>query len=359
MLEFTLMNIFIDTSIVIQENYLSGIKLKRLAVLSNQGFVKLFFTNIVDNEIFSNISSESEKLIQAEKTFTRQLETKHRIAKNLYDFENLTFVSNSYFQFEERMKEKFERFKEFSKIEIIFPKESFDISKLIDDYFKINPPFGLNNKKNEFPDAISFMIAEDYLNSIDAKGFYLTNDSDFNEIKSNFLTVKNDISDVLEEITKENNSEYFVTETQILKCIQTDIHLFIPGIASEVELDVMIHHEMLFEKYGMQISNESQYAKEISITDFEIFDITEDSIGFKCIGTYVCDIHYLLHEDFSFETHNRVIELEKIILQNDGLVTYQGDFETTIYYNFEFPFQVIPQSIEIDEEKSIKSIKSI
>lgn len=353
------MNIFIDTSIVIQENYLSGIKLKRLAILGNQGLVKLFFTNIVYNEIFSNIRSDSEKLIQAEKTFVRQLENKHRISKNICDLENLTFVNKPFFHFEELMIQKFERFKEFSKIEIVFPRENFDISKLINDYFQCNPPFGLLNKKNEFPDAISFKIAEDYFNSINTKGFYLSNDSDFNEIKSEFLTVKNDISEVLEEIAKENNSEYFIKEIQILKCIQTDIELFIPAIANEVELDVMIHHEMLFEKYGMQISNESQNAKEISITDFEIFDITEDSIGFKCRGTYKCDVHYLLNEDFSFETHNRVIELEKIILQNDGSVAYQGDFETTFYYNFEFPFQVIPQSIEIDEEKSIKSIKSI
>lgn len=353
------MNIFIDTSIIIQENYLSGIKLRKLAALANQGQINLFFTSIIDNEISRNISFESEKLIQAEKTFKRQLETKHRIAKNLCDLEDLSFVNNSYFDFEQLIQEKFKRFKEFAKINTIYPLTEFNISAIIDDYFQTKPPFGVANKKNEFPDAISFKIAEDYLKTINSKGIYLTTDGDFVNLSSDTIIVKSDISDLLEEVAIEVNSEYFESKAHIVRFIENDIELFKPLIANEVELDVFIHHTDIFEKYEIRVSIESQHTKQILINNFEVFDITEDSIGFKCSGTYITELNYLLSENSNLEVHNRIIEHEKLNVKNDGIVTYEGDFETSIYYEFEFPYQVLKHTIEIDEEKSIQSIRSV
>lgn len=353
------MNIFIDTSIIIQENYLSGIKLRKLATLANQGQINLFFTSIIDNEVSRNITVESEKLVQAEKTFKRQLESKHRIAKILCDLEEMSFVNNSFYDFEQLVQEKFKRFKEFAKITTVHPLTEFNISTIIDDYFQSKPPFGSANKKNEFPDAISFKIAADYLNSIKSKAIYLTSDNDFDNLTSDTITVKNDISEVLEEVAIGINSEYFESKAHIVKCIESDIELFIPLIANEVELDAFIYHTDIFEKHGIRVSIESQHTKEILIKKIDVFDITEDSIGFKCSGTYITELNYLLSENSNLEVHNRIIEYEKLNVESDGLVTYEGDFESTIYYEFEFPFQVEKHTIEIDEEKSIKSIKSV
>ncbi|MBL7869264.1 MAG: DUF4935 domain-containing protein [Flavobacterium lindanitolerans] len=353
------MNIFIDTSIIIQENYLSGIKLRKLATLANQRQINLFFTSIIDNEVSKNITLESEKLVQAEKTFKRQLESKYRIAKILCDLEEMSFVNNSFYNFEKLVQEKFKRFKEFAKITTVHPLPEFNISTIIDDYFQTKPPFDSTNKKNEFPDAISFKIAEDYLKSIKSKGIYLTSDNDFENLTSDTITVKNDISEVLEEVAIGINSEYFESKAHIVKCIESDIELFIPLIANEVELDAFIYHMDIFEKYGIRVSIESQHTKEILIEIFDVFDITKDSIGFKCSGTYITELNYLLSENSNLEVHNRIIEYEKLNVKRDGLVTYEGDFESTIYYEFEFPFQVEKHTIEIDEKKSIKSIKSV
>jgi hypothetical protein len=351
------MNIFIDTSIIIQENYLNGKKLNRLGVLSNQGFIKLYFTSVVDKEIKKNMKSECENLFQAEKTFKRQLETKHRILKNFYNIDDLSTFSDYYFNYE--IYQKFERFVEFAKIEIINPVENFEISEIINNYFDSSPPFDNINKKNEFPDAISFKIAEDFLKAKKIKGIYLTSDSDFENMNSDFLSIKNDLNELLEEIITENNPNIFDDKLHIINSIKDDLDLFIPQIASEIELDSMIYHTDKFEKYDLKISIESQETEKLEVNYLEVFDITENLIGFKCKGTFETNVYYLLGENTNKETHDKILIIENLNLKKEGFVTYKGDFETSIYYEFEFPYKVIEESIEIDEEKAIRNIESI
>lgn len=351
------MNIFIDTSIIIQENYLTGKKINRLAVLSNQGFVKLYFTSVVDKEILKNMKSECENLFQAEKTFKRQLETKHRIIKNFYEIDQLSIFNDYYFNSE--IYQKFKRLTEFAKIEVITASENFNITEILNNYFESSSPFDNINKKNEFPDAISFKIAEDFMKLNKTKGIYLTSDTDFKNMKSSLITVKNDINELLEEIITENNPNIFDDKLHIINSIKDDLDLFKPHIAYEIELDAMIHHIDKFEKYDFKINSESQEITKLDIIDIEVFDITENLIGFKCKGTFEVNVFYLLDENANKEIHNKILLIENLNLKNEGFVTYKGDYETSIYYEFEFPYQVIEESIEIEEDKVIKNIESI
>lgn len=349
------MNIFIDSSIIIQENYFTGKKLERLGTLSNQGVLNLFFTTVIDNEIISNINSECEKLFQAQKTFKRQLETKYRVIKNLYKPSELGIINEDYFL--PALLDKYKRFKEFANIEIIKPNNEFNISDIINNYFEKKPPFDNSHKKSEFPDALSFKIAEDYLKSKNLSGIYLTVDKDFQNLKSDNLIIKNDINELLENIIRELNPKIFDNKAQILNAIKTDLNLFIPGIKFEIELDLLMHHEDVFGKYNMEISVEKQNTLEVNIDEYEVFDISENSVGFKCKGNFISELFYAKKDGEEKEMYDKIIEFEK--LDSNGLVKYKGDFETTCYYEYEFPYQVIKESVEIEEEKLIKNITRI
>lgn len=346
------MNIFIDTSIILQENYFSGKKLERLGTLGNQGNLKIFFTIVVENEIKSKINLDCENLLQAQKTFKRQLDTKYKIIKNLdksFDFE---LVNENYVLAD--LLDKYERFKKFAKIEIIKPNKEFDISQILDNYFKNNPPFSNGNKKHEFPDAISFKIAEDYLKSKNQTGVYLTVDKDFEKLKSNNLTIQTDINELLEQTIKKVNPKIFDDKNHIINAISKDINLFIPGIKAEIELDLPIHHESIFDKHNVEISVDNLDFLEFNIVEYEIFDITENWIGFLCKGNFIADLYYSKAEREEKEKYDRIIQLEN--LGTNGIVKYKGEFETSCYYEYEFPYQVIKESIEIDEEKSIRNV---
>lgn len=351
-----LMKIFIDTSIVIQENYLSGKKFQRLAQLGHQNVIELYFTDVIEKEIFYNISKSCQNLEQAHKSYKRTLDTKHRILKNFYDISSLSY--NLSF-FESKFIKKFERFTDYAKIQTIKPFKNFDISKIMDDYFKSNPPFNSSRKKNEFPDAVSFHTAEKFLKSEKEKGIYLTCDPDFHKIESSHLEIVTDLSELLERIIKNKNPTIFNDNQLILSAIQSDIELFKTAIIPEIELDVMIHFNDIFDKYGVKNREENHKNTSINIGQIDVFDKTEYLIGFKCKGIYETDYHYLLERNTDFETYHQLIKLEKLILNDKGFIICKGDFEISFYYEFEFPYKVIKESIEVEEGKVIKSINNM
>ena len=156
------MNIFLDTSIFIQQNFFRGKKLENLAKLASQGFIKLFLTSLNDKEIIKKINDECDKLEEAESLFLRKLETTHKIVKNFYELEEMNnFITKN---LRDNLLNKYEDFKDFAKIKIIKTSDYFDIESVIDDYFLNNPPFSnKKEKKSEFPDAISLKIISEYL----------------------------------------------------------------------------------------------------------------------------------------------------------------------------------------------------
>ena len=55
----------------------------------------------------------------------------------------------------------------------------------------------------------------------------------------------------------------------------------------------------------------------------------------------------------------QILIQENLKLKSSNHFRFVGSFETTFYYSFEYPYEIIEDSIKIEEEKVIKEIKSI
>lgn len=351
------MIIFIDTSIFIKENFFKGKKLERLGVLSNQNHINLMLTQIIDQEIIKNLKQKVNDVSNAQKTFKRQLETKYKIIKNAIESDQL-FLFDEYFVQNLLMK-KYSNFKSFARIKIIAPNSNFNISEIIDDYFKRQPPFDQEKKKEEFPDALSFKIMEDYCKEKNKKAIFLTADNDFSNIKSDYIHINNDINDLLEEIIKGAEPELFDNENQVKNCINKDIYLFKPFIEEELRLDVLMHALDIFHKYDEEISFDSKVISEFEVMNIEIFDISDHSIGFKCSGDFQSYLYPKFEGDFKITDNPKILLQENLDLKSKNHFRFVGNYEGTFYYSFEFPYEIEKDSIQIEEEKIIKEIKNI
>lgn len=340
------MVVIIDTSIFMQENFFSGKKITRLATLANQGFVKLFITTVIDEEIKSNIGKSVQSLLSESKRFTRALDTKHKIVKNLYRIDELTV---DYQFIEESLLRKYEEFKDFARIKVIKPEAHFNITSILELYFSSSPPFNVDKKKSEFPDAISVKIAEDYCKSNNIKATYLSADADFEGIQSTTLTFNNNLNNTIELITKSLHPDKYQEEALVFQFIKEEEGLFLSSVESEVSIELAIYFENL-TGFTIEIPSKNISINQISIDEYDIFDIGTSYVGFSTRGTYqamvVIDSNHLeLLEDSLFQ------------IKEGAYVEMKGEFEMTFYYDYDFPYEVYQDAIDFDEdERKVKSV---
>ena len=350
------MKVFLDTSIFVQQNFFTGKKMEHLSKLANQKIIDLFITSVNDREIEKKITDEYYKFVEAENFLLKKVDSTHKIVKNFYDIEDLRFASSEYLL--DSLLSKYRRYKEFAKIQIIQPCENFDINSIISDYFNIKPPFSnTKEKKSEFPDAISVKIITDYLKSKNTTAIYLTVDKDFDECDFQNLEIKKDIDNILEEIGKSINPKLFDDETNIKNTITQKIDLFKPFICEELELSMLMHVIDIFNE-----SVDSNYIlpeiRSLDITDIIVFDVTDTYVGFNCSGNYIVDVRLLNKDNLLNDIIQISLATKKIII-SDNKLSFRGQFHTSLYYEYEFPYEILQDSIEISEDELIKTIENI
>lgn len=348
------MNIFLDTSIFVQQNFFRGKKLENLGKLANQGLINLYITTINDKEVNKKIIEECDRLKETESSFLRKLETTHKIVKNLYDLEDFNeFITENLI---EDLLEKYEKFKEFSKIKIIKTSDYFDIDSIINDYFLSKPPFSdIKNKKSEFPDAISLKIIIEYLELHKIDAIYLTLDTDFNNIQLENLQIINNIDTILEDISKIKNSEIFDNETFIKNTIKENIKLFEPYIIDEIGLSLTLHL-LNYVQDTIDFEIIDKKIKLTKITDIEIFDVGSDYIGFNCKGSYQAKL-IINDYDLLISKIEEFPNLKQLNFQKNATI-FTGTFNTSIYYEYQFPYKIDEFSIEISEDEILTSIEN-
>lgn len=351
------MNVFLDTSVFVSENFFVGRKIQSLGKLGNQGFISLFITSVNDLEIKNRISIETNNLKETENSFLKQLEAKHKIIKNVLDVSEINRIHDVYLG--EAIIEKYERFKEFAKIKVTTPKYGFDITSIINNYFNKKPPFGDNKKKSEFPDAISIQICEDYLSTVKSKGIYLTNDTDFNCYQSSLVEIKNNISEVIELVMASINPSFVDEKEELAENIKRQTKIFVPYIEKELELDISVYLDSIFEELNIAMAVEVIEFVSLEVTNVEVFDFGKTWVGFNCGGVFKTTATIISEEGFEAEVINLIFSKTNTKLSKDGKITMAGEFETSIYFEFEFPYVVLDETIEISEDKAVKNIQSL
>jgi hypothetical protein len=127
-----------------------------LAKLSqfNDTDVKFVLSDVVAGEVMIHVTKEAEDSMSAVRTALKEVgrcwqttnDQRDAALKALFNTESPRDLA----------KRRFDAFIAATQLEIIDSGGRVDVTKLLNDYFSVNPPFGISaNKKNEFPDAIA------------------------------------------------------------------------------------------------------------------------------------------------------------------------------------------------------------
>jgi hypothetical protein len=158
-----MVDVVIDTSIWRGQNFnWSSQKLDKLTQLHEHGLVNIYIPHIVDLEIKGQIEKLArESFASLKKAFDKSPIT---IPGNIIPLVQAKeyFISTNEDLFVSMAIKDYENFKADLEVKIL-PLDPQKTNKVVDDYFRTNPPFE-EKKKAEFPDAFAIESAKSFFN---------------------------------------------------------------------------------------------------------------------------------------------------------------------------------------------------
>lgn len=184
------MNIFLDTSVFIKNNYLASYSIKQLFLLSENLKIQIYITDIVKREYLKNLENSFNE-------FSLSL-NKNPIWKNsnseyLNNIQKKHLNSNFYQYIIKELDEKINR----GIIKVVETPNNLT-SSVLDLYFDCKPPFGEKQKKYEFLDAFILLTIEDWCIKNSSKAILFSSDRDQLNFKSEKFKIETDFNSFLE-----------------------------------------------------------------------------------------------------------------------------------------------------------------
>lgn len=291
-------NIFIDTSIFQESNFLAGRKIKRLIEYAEEEEVKLYTSDIIIKEIKEQV----RKNISQSKSAVKQLVFKNDkeiiIFKNTEIFEIIEQLRDIDYE-EEIKKICTEIDKSISECFTIIPYGKLDISNVFNRYFENKPPFKEGLKKNEFPDAFVLEIIEEWCTKNEEKIIAISSDNDWLNYKS----------ENIESIGSLDKLLTLIDENIVFKNAEVSRkrHEFIKS-----HLDA---NEVLLTELVTSYLNDSSYfdtgeadmhkleIPEIDFLDFNIHNVDEENAYVNCNANiqFVAHVEYTDYENAYYD----------------------------------------------------------
>jgi hypothetical protein len=188
-------NIVLDTQVFEGQNFNFNSRVfQSLSWVSNHDLAKVFITKINYSEVKNRVIKRYEEAIGTLKRNRKEL----RILNNDIGYLDLVKGKN---KLNEKIIDEFEKFIVESRIQII---ENYGISvePIFDAYFKSLPPFNRIEKKAEFPDGVSMLMAYRHFNERNENAIIISKDKDLMELIESLhlecLHYHDDIARVLE-----------------------------------------------------------------------------------------------------------------------------------------------------------------
>ena len=266
-------NIFLNTSIFVQENFLEGKRINEFLNLSKAGSINLTLSIITVNEIKSRFKKQARVAIE-----------KHN---ELLNDRQMSVLRNS-------VKEK-NKLVKFSKIKII--AEAFDAlldeellnanttiieypvidsEQIFKKYFEGTFPFNTGEKKHEFPDAIALLSVEEWCSKNKTECIIFSKDKDFLKSKpAKGVTVNANYEDYLEALLtrlyKERVDIVYVLFTKNDSLINRELQEWVKG---EVDDDT-IYYDFTnsYDVHDIKVSSINVIKKE-----YQVISVEEESI---------------------------------------------------------------------------------
>lgn len=255
-----------DTCYLESQKYnFDGATLSTLKQFTKENSPRIVLTNIVVQEIKKHIKKGYEDLYKAIFSFKRDF--------SFREFDT-TFILNE-------TNKNFENFINNLKIEILtadmYP---ISIDKIIDSYFKKQPPFS-EKKKDEFPDAISLEILEEYGKRNNAKVAIVSRDNDWKDFaeKSNVLEYFKSLPDAIAAI--QSNEAIHISKTKLESIFEQTAVLKrnISSFLSDTDISMPLEKELNKKVSDFEI-NDYNFFSYIYFTNItaERYDIQYDTL---------------------------------------------------------------------------------
>ncbi|PWS32634.1 PIN domain-containing protein [Pedobacter paludis] len=252
----------LDTSFIESQNFLAGTLLRNLGDMGRKNYIKIYITDIVYREVLSRFTKrlleEESKILSVKKT----IESHIRVLKNFEDYAAyFTLPELDRAKLIEQFKKDFDEWISYADVKIL-PTKGHTIEKVMNDYFEGNPPFGSAKKKSEFPDAFSFYALDQYFKMGKKNCYFVTFDTDFDDVLSKYVIPIKDIGGKLDSINRASELRF-----GILKLIE-DTYL---SSKSRLEQDAKTYFSMYLEEEA----NSKTEIRGMAIDHIDSFEVSD------------------------------------------------------------------------------------
>lgn len=139
-------NVFLDTNIFEENNFLYGSSIHGLFKYSREKFIHVYMTTISYNELLDRIKINLEEVKQEHNAYVNKIKAS-RILRNIGVYNNIEKLQYNVNDSLEEIKNKLNTAIKVSNIKFIEP-EDLDINEIFYLYYNSLPPFSVNVKKN-------------------------------------------------------------------------------------------------------------------------------------------------------------------------------------------------------------------
>ncbi|WP_131368518.1 PIN domain-containing protein [Chryseobacterium soli] len=337
-------NIILDTCVFVSENFLHSRKINSLIKLSSNGRINLYITQITYNEIlkkFNEFSFESLTLYKKFKKDARYLRNNDRL-KILFQEIKKEEVFNDF-------KTRLDDLVKTGELKII-PYGVLDISNVFDNYFNSQPPFGIGNKKHEFPDAFTSELIEKYIDEKKLTDIVIFSlDNDFSNLNSK-ATISKDyetfLNDEYSNIEKAKIAEQVVISNEVkirnefkewYKTNLDDMSLYYQAVNWKDVYDISIK--------SIQVGDLQHSIIEID-KDTVVIEITAEVIVEVDILTDDEEYQYYDSDDRSYHYLETTTETYK--KEFDSSMIIYVEVENAENYSDDIEIEVINENVRID-----------
>lgn len=252
----------LDTSFIESQNFLAGRLLRLLGDMGRKNYIKIYITDIVYREVLSRFAKrlleEENKIISVKKTIESQI----RVLKNFEDFAAyFTLPELDTSKLIDQFKKDFDAWISYADVKIL-PTKGHTIEKVMNDYFKGNPPFGSAKKKSEFPDAFSFYALDQYFKLGKKQCYFVTLDTDFDDAHSNYVIPVKEIGEKLDIINRASEMRF-----GILKLIEDTYTSSKPQLEHDAKI--------CFSEYLEEEANSKTEIRGMAIDHLESFEVSD------------------------------------------------------------------------------------
>ena len=195
-------NVFIDTSLIVKNNFQFTFgRLQQLRDLAKSKRISIYLSDIVVQEVRKKIKEKVEEAERGYKKFRKEA----MILKNLDRSPSALPATLSESTMESLMKQ-FDEFMSDCNVRLLSAGE-IKAERVLDRFFKEEPPFGKGKKSSEFRDAFNMEVIRQWVNDRGEAIYVLAGDSDLEAACENEprITYIKEIEDYLRLVNEKDN----------------------------------------------------------------------------------------------------------------------------------------------------------